>query len=40
MTYAARLRLYEAEKKRIAATSPNAQEYERRVTALARRLGV
>lgn len=40
MTYPARLRLYEAEKKRIAATAPTSEEYERRVTALARRLGI
>lgn len=40
MTYESRLRLYEAEKKRIAATATTSEEYERRVTALARRMGV
>lgn len=40
MTYEQRLRIYEAYKKRIAATSSTAQEYERRVTALARRIGI
>jgi hypothetical protein len=37
---ASRLRDYEAEKARIARTAPTAEEYERRVVAAARRIGV
>lgn len=33
-------RAYESQKKQIAATSSTAQEYERRVTALSRKLGI
>lgn len=40
MTYESRLRLYEAGKRTIAREAKDAQEYERRVTALAERLGL
>lgn len=40
MTYQSRLRLYEAGKKQIDREAKSSQEYERRVTALAERLGI
>lgn len=40
MSYQSRLRLYESIKARIAETATTPTEYERRVTALANRLGI
>ncbi len=40
MTYQQRLAIYEQKKHEIAATSKTPEEYERRITALAKKLNI